>query len=127
RLACLQPVPNNEVNRAAAMRFLEERDALGWSDLATGFKTVLAAAKPATQIVYVGDGIPTLGDADPSAFAADVAKFGSGRGTVHTVVPGNTSEPIVLQALSRLGGGEARAVGGGKGPPAAGTPPAGRG
>src|SRR5262249_18537457 len=116
RLAFVQPMPNNEANRAAALRFLEERDALGWSDLATGFKTVLAAAKPATQVVYVGDGIPTLGDADPSAFAADVAKFGSGRGTVHTVVPGNTSEPIVLQALSRLGGGTSRSIGGGTDP-----------
>src|SRR5262249_6662150 len=70
RLAFVQPMPNDEANRAAALRFLEERDALGWSDLATGFKTVLAAAKPATQVVYVGDGIPTLGDAGPSAFAA---------------------------------------------------------
>ncbi|HET6162524.1 MAG TPA: hypothetical protein VFG37_02580, partial [Planctomycetota bacterium] len=92
------------------------RDALGWSDLATGFKTVLAAAKPATQVVYVGDGIPTLGDADPSAFAAGVAKFHAGRGTVHAVVPGNTSEPIVLRALSRLGGGTIRSIGGGTDP-----------
>ncbi len=116
RLAFLQPLPNDETNRAAALRFLEERDALGWSDLATGFKTVLAAAKPATQVVYVGDGIPTLGDADPSAFAADVAKFHAGRGTVHAVVPGNTSEPIVLRALSRLGGGTIRSIGGGTDP-----------
>jgi hypothetical protein len=116
RLAFLQPMPNDETNRAAALRFLEERDALGWSDLATGFKTVLAAAKQTTQVVYVGDGIPTLGDADPSAFAADVAKFHAGRGTVHAVVPGNTSEPIVLRALSRLGGGTIRSIGGGTDP-----------
>jgi Tfp pilus assembly protein PilF len=116
RLAFLQPMPNDETNRAAARRFLEERDALGWSDLATGFKTVLAAAKPSTQVVYVGDGIPTLGDADPSAFAAGVAKFRAGRGTVHAVVPGNTSEPIVLRALSHLGGGTIRSIGGGTDP-----------
>lgn len=116
RLAFVSPVANTAENREAALRFLEERGALGWSDLATGFKTLLTSAKAKTQIVYVGDAIPTLGDADPGAFANKVPGFYEGRGAVHVVVPGNTSEPLVVRALSHLGGGTIRSIGGGTDP-----------
>ncbi len=119
RFAFPQPVQNGDESRAAALRFLEQRDALGWSDLAAGFGAAFAAARPATQIVYVGDGQPTLGDADPGAFAQRLpALFAEkgGRGSVHAVVPGSTSEPIVLRALSMLGAGSLRTIGGGTDP-----------
>jgi predicted Zn-dependent protease len=110
-----KPAAAGDDARAAAMKFLEERDALGWSDLAAAFGAAFAAAGPTTQIVYVGDGAPTLGDADPGAFARKLPALWrekGGRGSVHAVVPGTTSEPLVLRALSLLGQGTMRSIDG---------------
>ena len=119
RFAFTQPVPNRDENRAPALDFLERRDALGWSDLDSAFGAAFAAANASTHIVYVGDGQPTLGDADPGAFAQRLPALHrehGGRGRVHAVVPGTTAEPIVLRALSRLGHGSLRSIGGGSDP-----------
>ena len=40
---------------------------LGWTDLAKAFSQVFERAGRSTCIVYVGDGIPTVGNADPAA------------------------------------------------------------
>ncbi len=113
RFAFPAPVANDEANRAAALQFVEKREALGWSDLAGAFSECFKALRPETQLVYVGDGVPTLGDADPAKCADSITKAFQGRGTVHAVVPGSAQEPIVLRAMTKLGDGSLREIGGG--------------
>ena len=113
RFAFAAQVANSTANREAALHFVEQREALGWSDLAGAFKQSFAAMRPETQLVYVGDGVATLGDADPAKCAAAITAAFGGRGRVHAVVPGSTQEPIVLRAITRLGDGSLRAIGGG--------------
>lgn len=113
RFAFAAPVTNDEANRAAALKFVLQREALGWSDLAAAFTECFKAVREQTQLVYVGDGIATLGDADPAKCADAITKAFPGRGRVHAVVPGNAQEPLVLRAITRLGDGSLREIGGG--------------
>ncbi|MBL8842962.1 MAG: hypothetical protein JNL90_15695 [Planctomycetes bacterium] len=113
RFAFPAPVFNDEANRAAALKFVLQREALGWSDLAGAFGECFQAMRKETQLVYVGDGIATLGDADPAKCADAITKAFPGRGRVHAVVPGNAQEPLVLRAITRLGDGSLREIGGG--------------
>lgn len=113
RFAFPAPVVNDEANRAAALKFVLQREALGWSDLAGAFTECFQAAREQTQLVYVGDGIATLGDADPAKCADAITKAFAGRGRVHAVVPGNAQEPLVLRAITRLGDGTLHEIGGG--------------
>ena len=53
-----------EPNNIAAMRsFLEQRHSLGWTNLDQAFAAAFRQATAKTQIVYIGDGIVTTGDA----------------------------------------------------------------
>jgi len=113
RFAFPGPVAASDANRAAALDFLAQREALGWSDLAGAFGKCLPALREGTQLVYVGDGIATLGDADPAKCAAAITAAWKGRGRVHAVVPGNAQEPVVLRAATKLGDGSLRVIGGG--------------
>ena len=56
-------------NIDAARQFLANRVSLGWTDLDKAFAAALAKCGPNTKLIYVGDGAPTTGDADPVAFS----------------------------------------------------------
>ena len=68
-------VPAEAKNIDAARQFLDRRVSLGWTDLAKAFSTAFAHAGRNTCIIYVGDGIPTVGDADPAAAAAQLRRL----------------------------------------------------
>ncbi|MFM8978897.1 MAG: VIT domain-containing protein, partial [Planctomycetia bacterium] len=94
---------------ARARAVVEQRPPRGWSDLDTALEVLLAAASPGTQVVYVGDGIPTRGEGDAVALAQRIrAAAPRTPATFHAVVPGNAYERGVLEALASLGGGSVR-------------------
>lgn len=95
----------------AVLRFLDERAAMGWTDLDGAVDALLAAAGPGTQVVVVGDGIGTAGDGDPVALAQRIRQKGAAsQAVVHAVAPASTYEKGVLEALSSIGGGSLRLV-----------------
>ena len=74
-----------------------------------------------TCIVYVGDGIPTVGDADPAAAAAQLRRLYEEKcldkkPVCHAVSVGSTFESGVLKAIGGLGGGSVRQISGEQGP-----------
>ena len=96
----------------AALAFLEGRRSLGWSDLDLAFKEALNKAGPRTQVVYVGDGIGTTGDADPVALATRLKNLASEtQATCHAVSVSSTFERGVLEAMAAVGGGSVRSTG----------------
>ena len=77
-----------------------------------------------TCIVYVGDGIPTVGDTDPAAVAAEIrrlyeTKCKDKKPVCHAVSVGSTFESGVLKAIASLGGGSMREISGEQGARAA--------
>ena len=91
---------------AAARQFLAGRISLGWTDLDKAMASALRRCGPGTQVVYIGDGIPTTGDGDPVAFAKRLRRLAEGHaGTFHAVATGSSFEPLVLKAIAALGGG----------------------
>jgi predicted Zn-dependent protease len=128
-------VPADAKNLEIARKFLDRRASLGWTDLAKAFRQAFERAGRNTCIVYVGDGIPTVGDADPAAAAAQLrrlyaekwragvpalagmpAKAGTPAPVCHAVAVGSTFESGVLKAIGSLGGGSMRQITGEQGP-----------
>jgi hypothetical protein len=97
-----------------ALKFLADRQSLGWTDLAKTFAAALDRAGPNTQVIYIGDGVPSAGDADPQTLAGELRRLDNerGRGTCHAVAVGNIVETTVLKAIASLGGGSQRTIGG---------------
>ncbi|MEK7467020.1 MAG: VIT domain-containing protein [Planctomycetota bacterium] len=116
RWAFMEFAENTEVNRATALAFLEKRAPLGWSDLDGTFAEVIRRVPADGHVVFVGDGLPTSGDADPVAFSQRLQKMYAGAGTFHAVAPGSSYESVVLRAMASLGGGSVREIGGGTDP-----------
>jgi len=105
-----QGVAADPKNIAAARAFLAKRRSLGWTDLDTTLASALKRCKPGTQVVYVGDGIITTGDADPVAFAQRLRRLYSGAGTFHAVAVSSLFESVVLKSIASLGGGSVRKI-----------------
>ena len=63
-----RPAAADAKNVEMARQKLAARRSLGWTDLDKAMQSVLAQCGPKTQVVYIGDGIVTTGDADPVAF-----------------------------------------------------------
>ncbi len=120
--------PSTE-NVAAAIKFLNERVSLGWTNLDRAFNDVLKKAVPGTQIVYIGDGIVSSGDTDPAAFVKRLGERfkavgqtnsgGDNKGAAqqspiafHAVSVGNSYESIVLNGIASVGNGSVRTIGG---------------
>lgn len=113
-------------NVKAAREFLEKRRSLGWTNLDRAFDDALAKSPFGSQIIYIGDGIPTSGDRDPAAFVARLRrKFEKRRGaetsssakqppetSLHAVTIGNVYEAVVMQGIAAAGGGSHRAIAG---------------
>ncbi|HEY7312595.1 MAG TPA: VIT domain-containing protein [Gemmataceae bacterium] len=107
--------PATPSNLYTARQFLFGRNSLGWTDLDKAFASVLKQCTPKTHVVYVGDGIPTTGDADAAAFTKRLRHLHeeAGKvGTFHAVSPGTSYESGVLKTIAALGGGSVRHVGG---------------
>ncbi|MDY3561130.1 VIT domain-containing protein [Gemmata sp. JC673] len=106
-----KPVPAAPANVAAVQQFLEKRSALGWTDLDQAFASALKMTEPGTHVVYLGDAVPTTGNADPVAFAQRLRRLYEGKtGTFHAVALSSSYEPAALKAIGSLGGGSVRRV-----------------
>ena len=113
-------VPADAKNTATARESLSRRASLGWTDLEKAFAAAIGRCGPTTRVIYVGDGIPTAGDADPAAMAKRLKRLHEGKsGTFYAVSVGSTYESGVLQAIASLGGGSMRHISGQLGPRAA--------
>lgn len=106
-----EPVPADPRNVDVARATLEKRVSLGWTDLEQAFAEVLKRTGGRTHVVYLGDGVPTSGDADPIALNKRLRQLYEGhQATVHAVALGSSYEPLVLKAMASLGGGSYRQV-----------------
>ncbi|HUT12367.1 MAG TPA: VIT domain-containing protein [Thermoguttaceae bacterium] len=112
-----EPVPADETNVELARRFLDDRVSLGWTDLDKAFASALEQSGPKTHVIYVGDGIVTVGDGDPVAFGKRLKRLYQDRaGTFHAVTVGSSFEAVVLRTIASLGGGSFRQISGQQGP-----------
>ncbi|HUQ72510.1 MAG TPA: VIT domain-containing protein, partial [Planctomycetaceae bacterium] len=116
-----EPMTNTDDALTQTRDQLDQRVSLGWSNLEAMAAAALAKATSKTQIVYVGDGIVTGVQSDPQAFVtrlrvlteqatANNQQFPSGPPTWHVISCGNTSEAVVLRAMSNLGHGSQRSI-----------------
>lgn len=107
-----QPTEPTDDSVGTALAELGARRSLGWTDLDRAFAAVLKEAGPHTLVVYVGDGVPTTGDADPVAEAERLrALAATTKASVHAVAASSSYEAPVLEAMARIGGGSMRRVG----------------
>ncbi|HEY1189503.1 MAG TPA: VIT domain-containing protein, partial [Gemmata sp.] len=114
-----KPVPATPANVTTAQQFLAKRSPLGWTDLDKAFASVLKMTEPGTHVVYLGDAVPTTGNADPVAFAKRLQRlYESKSGTFHAVALGSSYEPAALNAIGSLGGGSVRRVSSSRNPQA---------
>lgn len=120
-LACdVKPVPvvgtptaATEGAAAAAIDALAARSSLGWTDLDAALAGLVGATGATTQVVYVGDGIATAGDADPVRSADRLRRAAAGLASpVHAVSTSSSYDARVLEALTVSGGSVRRADGG---------------
>ncbi|MBN1417296.1 MAG: VWA domain-containing protein, partial [Planctomycetes bacterium] len=110
-------VPVTAATRESALRFLDRRGALGWTDLDLAFREAIARARDDTHVIYVGDGMITTGEADPDAFAKRLRAAYRGQGSFHAVGVGSTYDLTSLRAIASLGGGSLQRSGAGKDAP----------
>ncbi len=66
-------------NVETARQKLAARQSLGWTDLDKAIQSALAQCGPKTQVVYIGDGIVTTGDADPVGFVKRLRRLAEER------------------------------------------------
>ncbi len=105
--------PADENNITTAREYLERRISLGWTDLDKAFASALAQCGPKTQVIYVGDGVVTTGDADPVAFSKRLRRLCQDKEcSFHGVTVSSSYESIVLKTIASLGGGSVRQISG---------------
>ncbi len=99
--------------------FLEARMSLGWTDLDRAFEVIQQAIDDdadaaALQVIYVGDGIVSAGDADPAGFVNRVQRLfeDDEQTTFHAVSVGSSYESVALKGIAAIGSGSIRAIGG---------------
>ncbi|MCE9564870.1 MAG: hypothetical protein K8U57_22780 [Planctomycetes bacterium] len=115
-----KPVTATPENITSIRTVLAKRTSLGWTNLDAAFASALKMTDPTTHVIYIGDGITTVGDADPVAFSKRLERLYEGKsGTFHSVAVGSSYEPLVMKAIASLGGGSMRRVTGERGPQAA--------
>ena len=104
-----QPLAEHAGEKALA--WLAARPSLGSSDLDSAFATALAQAGPETQVLYLGDGVPTAGDRDPEAFCKRLQRLYEGKtAACHAIALSSRYEPGVMRTIAGLGGGSFRAI-----------------
>ncbi|MFO0933564.1 MAG: VIT domain-containing protein [Planctomycetota bacterium] len=103
------PTPASPAAAEKALAALDARYSLGWTDLDRAFAALIGKVAAGTQVVYVGDGVPTSGDADAVATADRLKRAAAGTGaTFHAVTTSASYETVVLDALASVGGGSVR-------------------
>ncbi len=91
----------NDERIGEALEFLTRQVPLGWTDLDVAVEASLEGTATGDLVLYVGDGIPTAGEADVSAIAARIADRLSAAGVVgHAVAVSNQYEAQVLRAFA---------------------------
>ncbi len=114
-----KPQPASPSNAFVVRDFLARRRSLGWTDLVRAFTSALRRCPPDTHVIYIGDGIPTTGAADPVAVAKALRRIFEEKGkpcTCHAVTTGSSYEAGVVQTIASLGGGSVRHIGASHGP-----------
>ncbi len=95
-------VANDEAGRRAANAFLYAIKPAGACDLERGLRDFLAGLPDGTEVVYVGEGTPTLGESEPAKLVAVARAATAGRQvTIRTVAVGSTTDRALLSTLSR--------------------------
>jgi len=103
------PTPASPEHAAAALAGLDARFSLGWTDLDRAMTALIGQVGARTQVVYVGDGVPTAGDADAVATADRLKQAATSTGaTFHAVTTSASYEQVVLEGLASVGGGSVR-------------------
>lgn len=94
------------------VELLEKEPPAGASDLAFAMREAIshaerlrAGGERELELVYVGDGIASVGPRRASTLSAEVSAIVSGRATLTTVGIGQDADAVVLAALARVGGG----------------------
>jgi len=114
-----RPAAADAKNIEVVRQKLAARRSLGWTDLDKAVEGALAQCGTKTQVIYVGDGIVTTGDADPVAFVKRLRRMAEGKpGTFQSVAVSSSFEPSVLKAIAAIGGGSFRQVSGSRSPAA---------
>ncbi|MGI8978782.1 MAG: VIT domain-containing protein [Pirellulaceae bacterium] len=112
-----KPQPAEAKNIEAARSFLAKRRSMGWTDLDKAFAEALKKCDGKTQVVYLGDGVVTTGDADGVVFAKRLLKMAEGKSaTFHSIAVSSSFEAPVMKAIGSVGGGSVRSASGEKGP-----------
>jgi hypothetical protein len=116
-LGCLSLTSDLGMPGPLAAREITERldrvEPAGASDLTFSLREALAHAEHVgagegreLQLVYVGDGIATVGPRRPSSLASEASAILSGRARLTTVGIGQEADAVSLAALARVGGGQ---------------------
>ena len=104
-------------NVDTARKFLARRVSLGWTDLDGAFASALGKCGPKTRVLYVGDGIPTTGDANAVDFSRRLKQLYQGKtATYYAVSVGSQFESGVLKTIASLGGGAVKQISGERSP-----------
>lgn len=102
-------------NTGKASAYLADRLSLGWTNLERAFDDVLKKSPAGANVVYIGDGIVSAGETDPSSFVKRLGrligeKAGDDKRSFHAVTVGNIHEAIVLKGIATVAGGSVRSV-----------------
>lgn len=99
-----------EEARDQALARLDSRLSFGWTDLAKAVAAIAPKCDEETHVLYLGDGIVTVGDATPEPALAEIDRIAKERslGTFHAMALGSTYEARMLKRLSQIGGGTYR-------------------
>jgi Ca-activated chloride channel homolog len=103
----------DEKNVAAAMERVSEVSPAGATDLGSMFGAALSLVQDAEQpaVVYVGDGLATVGETKADAIAERLRRtLGDSRARVFTIAVGADADTALLERLARVGGGRALRV-----------------
>ena len=112
-----EPMAATQENIAKAREFLDERVSLGWTNLDQAFAAALKQAPADAQVIYIGDGIVTAGEADPASF---VKHLGQLIGTIARPCRSDSTpsrsatrtDSTVLQGIAAAGHGSVRSISG---------------
>jgi len=99
-----------EKNVAAAMERVSSIASAGATDLGSMFGAALSLVQDAAQpaVVYIGDGLATVGETQSDAIAERLRRtLGDSRARVFTIAVGADADTALLERLSRVGGGRA--------------------
>src|SRR5437764_13797412 len=90
-----EPMAADDQGVQAALRFLDQRPSLGWTDVELAVDQALSHARAGSTVVYVGDGIHTSGAGDEGLAQRLREKAKGSACTCHAVITGPTHDRAV--------------------------------